>query len=51
LPPGQALDHLLATIFPAGTEELDDDVAVILVNLALTASAENTDLEEIASGG
>jgi serine phosphatase RsbU (regulator of sigma subunit) len=31
--PGQALDHLLATTFPAGTEDLDDDVAVILLKL------------------
>jgi PAS domain S-box-containing protein len=43
-PPGQALDHLLTSIFPAGTEELDDDVAVILLNLARTPSV--TDLED-----
>jgi serine phosphatase RsbU (regulator of sigma subunit) len=45
-PPGQALDHLLASIFPAGTEELDDDVAVILLNLARTPPASHTDLED-----
>ena len=33
-PPGHALDHLLTTIFPGGTDELDDDVAVILLNLS-----------------
>jgi serine phosphatase RsbU (regulator of sigma subunit) len=32
-PPGRALDHLLKTIFPDGTEELDDDVAVLLLRL------------------
>jgi serine phosphatase RsbU (regulator of sigma subunit) len=33
-PPGQAIDQLLGSIFPDGTEQLEDDVAVILVNLA-----------------
>jgi serine phosphatase RsbU (regulator of sigma subunit) len=43
-PPGQALDHLLETTFPAGTEELDDDVAVILLNLSRTHSVGNAEL-------
>jgi serine phosphatase RsbU (regulator of sigma subunit) len=43
-PPGQALDQLLATTFPAGTEELDDDVAVILLNLSRTHSVGNAEL-------
>jgi PAS domain S-box-containing protein len=42
-PPGQALDHLLTTTFPAGTEELDDDVAVILLNLSRTPPLDGTD--------
>jgi PAS domain S-box-containing protein len=43
-PPGQALDHLLASIFPSGTEELEDDVAVILLNLSRTTAVAATDL-------
>jgi serine phosphatase RsbU (regulator of sigma subunit) len=45
-PPGRALDHLLASIFPEGTEELDDDVAVILLNLSRTPPIADTDLED-----
>jgi PAS domain S-box-containing protein len=45
-PPGQALDHLLATIFPGGTEELDDDVAVVLLNLSRRPPLANTDLDD-----
>jgi len=45
-PPGRALDQLLGTIFPTGTEELDDDVAVILLNLSRTASVESMDPED-----
>lgn len=32
-PPGQAIDRLLARFFPQGTDQLEDDLAVILVNL------------------
>ncbi|MBV9334896.1 MAG: PAS domain S-box protein [Solirubrobacterales bacterium] len=32
-PPGEAIDELIAQLFPGGTEQLDDDVAVILLNL------------------
>ncbi len=32
-PPGRAIDTLLARLFPQGTEELEDDLAVILVNV------------------
>ncbi len=32
-PPGQAIDRMLARFFPQGTEQLEDDLAVILVNL------------------
>lgn len=39
-PPGEAIDELLAQIFPGGTEQLDDDVAVIPLNLGRTASAD-----------
>jgi len=39
-PSGRAIDDMLEEIFPNGTELLDDDVAVILLNLARTAVAE-----------
>jgi PAS domain S-box-containing protein len=39
-PPGQAIDEMLTQIFPDGTRELDDDVAVILLNLGRAADAE-----------
>jgi PAS domain S-box-containing protein len=32
-PPDQAIDEMLADIFPEGTEQLDDDLAVILLTL------------------
>lgn len=32
-PPGDALDAMLAALFPSGTEDHDDDLAVILLNL------------------
>jgi PAS domain S-box-containing protein len=35
-PPGQAIDEMLAQVFPAGTEQLDDDLAVILLKLSET---------------
>jgi hypothetical protein len=47
--PGHAIDDLLAQIFPSGTQELDDDVAVILVNLGRTAGAEIADREPSAN--
>ena len=40
-PPREAIDRMLARIFPLGTEHLDDDLAVILVNLGRTVAAEN----------
>jgi serine phosphatase RsbU (regulator of sigma subunit) len=46
-PPEQAIDRLLATIFPNGTQVLDDDVAVILVHLG--HSAEDANGERIAN--
>jgi PAS domain S-box-containing protein len=36
-PPGHALDTMLARLFPQGTEQLEDDLAVILVNLKQSA--------------
>lgn len=36
-PPGHAIDAMLARLFPRGTEELEDDLAVILVNLKRSA--------------
>jgi serine phosphatase RsbU (regulator of sigma subunit) len=50
-PPGQAIDELLGRIFPDGTRDLDDDVAVILVNLCRIASAESTQPTHIANSG
>jgi PAS domain S-box-containing protein len=44
--PGQALDELLATTFPAGTEDLEDDVAVILLNLTRTPEFETPALAQ-----
>jgi hypothetical protein len=32
-PPGQAIDRMLARLFPQGTDQLEDDLAVILMNL------------------
>jgi PAS domain S-box-containing protein len=32
-PPGEAIDELLASVFPQGTDQLDDDLAVILLRL------------------
>jgi serine phosphatase RsbU (regulator of sigma subunit) len=49
--PGQALDQLLATTFPGGTEDLEDDVAVILLNLSRTPAIEDADLEYAGSTG
>ena len=36
-PPGHAIDTMLARLFPQGTEQLEDDLAVILVNLKRSA--------------
>jgi serine phosphatase RsbU (regulator of sigma subunit) len=36
-PPGVAIDAMLARFFPQGTEQLEDDLAVILVNLKRSA--------------
>ena len=49
-PPEQAIDEILARIFPDGTRELDDDVAVILVNLGRAAAAEDAHRERTANG-
>ena len=38
-PPEQAIDGMLARVFPDGTEHLDDDLAVILLTLGATATA------------
>ena len=38
-PPGHAIDTMLARLFPQGTEQLEDDLAVILVNLERSAIA------------
>ena len=35
-PPEQAIDEMLADVFPEGTEALDDDLAVILLTLRAT---------------
>jgi PAS domain S-box-containing protein len=48
-PPGQALDEMLTQIFPDGTRELDDDVAVVLLNLGRAEEAENGESERLAS--
>jgi PAS domain S-box-containing protein len=39
-PPEQAIDEMLADVFPEGTEALDDDLAVILLTLRATDVAE-----------
>jgi serine phosphatase RsbU (regulator of sigma subunit) len=49
-PPGQAIDEMLAQIFPDVTRELEDDVAVILVNLGRAAAAEDAHRESAANG-
>jgi serine phosphatase RsbU (regulator of sigma subunit) len=50
-PSGRAIDDMLEEIFPHGTDLLDDDVAVILLNLARTAVAEDGYRERSASTG
>jgi len=50
-PPGHAIDAMLARLFPQGTEQLEDDLAVILVNLKRSAVvAEPFQRLRIASG-
>jgi PAS domain S-box-containing protein len=39
-PPEQAIDEMLADVFPDGTEALDDDLAVILLTLRATDAAQ-----------
>jgi PAS domain S-box-containing protein len=39
-PPEQAIDDMLADVFPQGTEQLDDDLAVILLTLRATDFAQ-----------
>ena len=39
-PPEQAIDEMLADVFPEGTEALDDDLAVILLTLRATDVAQ-----------
>jgi hypothetical protein len=39
--PEQAIDELLARLFPDGTEHLDDDLAVIVLVLGANAGARN----------
>jgi serine phosphatase RsbU (regulator of sigma subunit) len=48
-PPGQAIDEMLAHIFPEGTEQLDDDVAVIVLSLGRTAVAAGASEERVAN--
>lgn len=48
-PPGQAIDEMLAHIFPHGTEHLDDDVAVIVLRLGHAAVAAGVSGERIAN--
>jgi hypothetical protein len=40
-PTARAIDDVLVKIFPYGTELIEDDVAVILLNLAQTAPQED----------
>jgi serine phosphatase RsbU (regulator of sigma subunit) len=49
-PPEQAIDEMLADVFPEGTEELDDDLAVILLTLRATDVARAGASARIASG-
>ena len=38
-PPEQAIDEMLARVFPEGTDQLEDDLAVILLTLSAADSA------------
>lgn len=50
-PPGRAIDTMLARFFPQGTDQLEDDLAVILVNLKRSALiAAPSERLRIASG-
>jgi len=48
-PPGQAIDDMLTQIFPNGTEQLEDDLAVILLNLSRSAIGEDAGRLRVAS--
>jgi serine phosphatase RsbU (regulator of sigma subunit) len=48
-PPERAIDEMLAQIFPHGTEQLDDDLAVILLNLGQTAVTEGLRHQAVAN--
>jgi serine phosphatase RsbU (regulator of sigma subunit) len=37
-PPAEAIDEMLVQLFPGGTEQLDDDLAVILLRLRRAAT-------------
>jgi PAS domain S-box-containing protein len=50
-PAGRALDEMLSRIFPAGAEQLDDDVAVILVNLGRAVDTADAERRRIANNG
>jgi hypothetical protein len=50
-PSVRAIDDMLKEVFPHGVELLDDDVAVILLNLARTEVAENGYRERTANTG
>jgi serine phosphatase RsbU (regulator of sigma subunit) len=47
--PGQAIDRMLQQIFPGGSDDLEDDVAVILLNLGLAAAAETPEQDQVAN--
>jgi PAS domain S-box-containing protein len=48
-PPEQAIDEMLADVFPEGTEQLDDDLAVILLTLRATDVAQAGERARAAS--
>jgi PAS domain S-box-containing protein len=48
-PPGQAIDEMLRDIFPQGTGQLDDDLAVIVLGLGAAAAAAQPSRERMAS--
>jgi PAS domain S-box-containing protein len=48
-PPEQAIDEMLADVFPDGTEALDDDLAVILLTLRATHIAHGHNRARAAS--
>lgn len=48
-PPGQAIDEMLEQMFPRGSDDLEDDIAVVLLNLGLAAAAERPVHERLAN--